>query len=105
MPDTDIIPQVQSLERRGDVVRVEVAVLGPVGVEAGMRNRARGRALMASGVLPTTYETVTDIPMGEINRLTKVKSSRKDSDIEFDSVPVLGKLLQTRVYTIDVNRE
>lgn len=105
MPDLDIVTQVQSLSRKGEYVEAEIAALGPIKLESGMRTRARGRALMAAGVLPTTYETIVDIPMGEINRLTEVKSERPGEDVEIDAVPVLDKLLQTKVYTIHVNRE
>lgn len=105
MPNTDIISQVQSLERRPDVVVVEVAVTGPIKLEASMRQRARARALTAAGVLPVTFDTVTDVAMGDINRLTEVTSTRDGSDVKMDSVPVLGKLLQTKVFTIEVNRQ
>lgn len=96
--------QVQSLERKANVVVVEVAVLGPVKLESTMRQRARARALLASGVLRTTFETATDVPMGEVNRLTKVTDTRSGEDVEFDSVPVLDKLLQKKVFTVEVNR-
>lgn len=96
--------QVQSLERTPQYVEVEVAVMGPIKLTSTMRQRARGRALLASGILETTYATVTDIPMGEINRLTEVTSTRKGPEVEFDRVPVLDKLLQKRVYTVRVNR-
>lgn len=104
MATNNIISQVQSLERKGDVIVAEVAVMGPVGLESTMRQRARGRALLASSILRTTYETVTDIPMGKINRLTQVADSRKGPEVEFDRVPILDKLLQKRVFTVEVNR-
>ena len=104
MVTNDVISQVQSLERRPDKVIVEVAVMGPIKLESTMRQRARARALLASGVLKTTYETVTDIPMGEINRLTEVTATRRGGDVEFDRVPVLDKLLQKKVFTVEVNR-
>lgn len=104
MPDFDIVTQVQSLSRKGDVVVVKVAALGPVKLEQGMKTRARARALLAAGVLPASYDTVMDLPQGEINRLTKVTSERTGEDVEFDSIPVLGKLLQKKVYTVEVSR-
>jgi len=100
----DIISQVQSLERRPDTVEVEVAVTGPVNLEASMAQRARARALIAAGILPTSIETVTDVAMGDIKRLTEVMDSRPGRNVTMD-VPILGKLLQTKVFTIHVNRE
>ena len=100
----DIISQVQSLKRRPDAVIVEVAVTGPVNLEASMAQRARARALIAAGILPTSVDTITDVAMGEIKRLTDVTGSRPGEDVKMD-IPVLGKLLQTKVFTIEVNRE
>lgn len=105
MPDTDIISQIQSLERKGDAVEVDVAVTGPTKLETTMKQRARGRALAAAGVLPTTYSTIRDIPMGEIQRFTEVTDTKPGDDVTIDSVPVLGKLLQTKVFTVKVNRD
>lgn len=104
MTDTDIVAQVQTLKRKGDYVRVEVAVTGPVGLSSSMKQRARARALMAAGVLQTSYDTILDIPQGEINRFTRVSGEREGDDVTIDAVPILGKLLQTKVYTIQVNR-
>lgn len=101
----DVVSQVQSLERKGDKVVVEVAALGPVNLEDLTKQRARARALMVAGVLPTTFDTVKDIPMGEIQRLTEITGDRSGEDVTFDSIPVLGKLLQKRIYTIEVNRD
>lgn len=105
MPDTDIISQVQSLSRNPSYVEVKVAVTGPAKMETTMKQRARARALATAGVLPTTYSTIRDIPMGEIQRLTEVTNTEPGDDVSFDSVPVLGKLLQSKVFTIKVNRD
>jgi hypothetical protein len=108
----DIITEPQTIERRGDKMIVDVAVRGPLGMDQAMKLRARARALLAVGMVPTVVDTIGDVPMGRVSRLTEVRSVRRDvvdtaSDLNFvnEEVPVLGKLLQTKIITIAVNRD
>lgn len=104
MSNTNIIAQVQWLERKGDVVEVGMAATGPIKMEDLMEKRARGKALLVAGVLDASINTIKQIPKGETERLTEVKSVKPGEDVEIDSVPILGKLLQTKVYVIEVQR-
>lgn len=100
---TDIISEVRGMSRKGDTVEVEVETLGPVGLEGLVRQRAKARALLSSGVIKAAGSTVGDLSAGDIERMTVVKSSREETDPVIDDIPVLGKLLQSRRYTIAVN--
>lgn len=105
----DIISETQTVEKRPDRLVIEVAVRGPLGLDQAMKTRARGRALLTSGVLPTTIDTVEDIAMGDIKRLTRISSISKGTSDEIKfvgkEIPVLGKILETKVVTVVVNRD
>lgn len=93
----DILAQVQGMttDPRGTEVQVEVA--GPRHVPRFFKEtRARARAIVAAGALPTGRDTVEDLTMGEINRLTTV-----------DLDPVVeeaGTLMESLLYNVIVNR-
>jgi len=108
----DIITEPQTVERRGDKMIVDVGVRGPLGMDQAMKLRARARALVTVGMVPTVVDTIGDVPMGRVSRLTEVRGVRREvmdtpSDVNFvgEEVPVLGKPLQTKIITVAVNRD
>lgn len=104
----DIISEVQSMERRGNEMIVEVAVRGPVGLDQLKELRARGRAILASGAVPSFVDTVSDIPSGMVRRMTRVQSTNeRPTNVEFagQEIAVLEKLLTTEVITVAVRRD
>lgn len=100
----NIATQVQSLERNPNFVRVEVAALGPANLDQMMRQRAKARALLVAGLGEASYETIKDVAVGDIKRLTKITDTASGDEVEFDRVPVLDGLLQRKIYTVRVNR-
>lgn len=99
-----IVAEQRSARREGDSTVVEMEVTGVVGeiTDVAMRGRARGRALLESGVLDTAYNTVADIPAGKIQRMTEIVDER-EAQMQTTYVPVLGTLTMTKVYTVVVN--
>lgn len=96
------IASVESLEGKGageTVVTVRVKGVGRVPGVGDVPNavagiRARARALAAAGVVPSTIESIRDIPAGELQRLTKVISVRNKGT---------GDLVVDKVYKIRVS--
>lgn len=108
MSDDNIVSAVQSMEKRGDAMIVDVAVRSPINTPSLTKElRAQARALLASGTLPTAKESISQLAMGEVERWTQVQSSRpaeQDEGVFDDPVPVLGKLLETKIYKVKVIR-
>ena len=94
----DIIAQTQGITSHPDGTEVQVEVAGPRAVPDTVKSvRARARALISSGVLPTTRDSVEDITMGEIKRFTRVEGK-----------PVrerAGTLVEAKLFTVVVNRD
>lgn len=106
IPLDSVVSKVLSIDRRGDHTIVEVRVKGVrdktvrdlVGKDTPnifANLRARSKALIAAGVLPSSVQTVKDVAMGDIDRLTKVVSEQEEGD---STAGVVDK-----VYTIRVN--
>jgi len=81
------IATAESMEREGSdtIVTVRVSGMGKVPGVGDVPNsvasiRARARALAAAGVIPSSLETIRDVSMGEIERLTEVVSVREEGD-------------------------
>lgn len=95
----EIVSETQSVTSHPDGTEVQVEVIGPRGTPEFTRSlRAKGRALIAAGVLPTTIESVKDVAVGDVQRLTK----------EIDTPPLReqrGGLREATLHTIVVNRE
>lgn len=68
----------------GGVTRVTVDVtavdFGKVNINFAAQLRARARALVAAGVVDSTTDTAGDVLMGDINRLTRVRSKKGLTD-------------------------
>lgn len=99
MVDTpEVVAQVQSMTTAPGGTEVQVEVIGPMGTPNFTRTlRARGRALLAAGAVPTAVDTIGDLAMGEIDRFTEergkpVRESR-------------GMATQATLHTIIVNRD
>lgn len=93
------VATVQDLSRRGEDTVVTVKVTGVSrgslrGIPSIIAStRARARALVAAGTLPSGVETIKDITAGQIDRLTSVESVEEMGD---------GNVVD-KVYTIRVN--
>lgn len=88
-----VISEVQSIKRRPDgsaIVTVHVTGVSDKTVEKFLAGRstpsvaanirARARALLAAGVLPSSVDTVTDVALGDVQRLTEVISEKDIGD-------------------------
>jgi len=93
------VATVQDLSRKGADTVVTVKVTGvSKGSLRGIPSiiastRARARALVAAGALPSGVETIRDVTAGDIERLTSVESVK-----ERGSGTVVDK-----IYTVRVN--
>lgn len=98
----DLTARVVGLSSSTDWVDVEVDVVKPaVGAPPVAELRARGRALMSTGVVPTTVDRVEDLTMGELERFTEVLESRKVEERRR-----LGqKVAEVHRFKIRVNRD
>lgn len=105
MPNTtsSIVSEVQSLTREADKVIVEVDVAGPTRFEGLMEQRARARALIATGLGNAMASGIGNITAGEVDRLTRTVKDEAAPESNLDPVPVMGQLLQARKYTIEVD--
>jgi len=96
MPDLIARPVGMSGVPEGTEVKVEVE--GAKRLPEGIKSlRARARALVAAGAVPSIVDSVEDITMGQIQALTKVKGEpRHTSSSRFTS---------TLEYTVIVSRD
>lgn len=96
---SEIVSETQSVTSHADGTEVQVEVIGPKGTPNFLRSlRAKGRALLSTGVLPNTVDAVKDVAVGDVQRLTK----------EIDKPPLReqrGNLREATLHTIVVNKE
>lgn len=99
MVDTpELVAQVQSVTTDPGGTEVQVEVIGPSLTPNFTRSlRARARALMVAGAVPTTVDTVEDMTMGKVERFTR---ERKDPVREGR-----GMITDATLHTIIVNRD
>lgn len=107
----DLISNIQSITRENedDNPIVEVEVIGPKIVPDGLKElRARARSLVAIGAVATTTDTVVDVTVGEVDRLTKTIDGPIRTDVDPNVFPVVGDRIESQLeavtYKIEVNR-
>lgn len=94
----DLVSQVMGITTHPDGTEVQVEVIGPKGTPDLTRElRAKARALMTVGSIPTTVKSVKDLGSMDIQRLTEqegdpIRESR-------------NRLMEATLHTIVVNRE
>lgn len=97
MGDNDLVSEVREMKSTAGGKEVRVWVMGPKLMPNAVKEmRARARALVAAGVLPSTRERVQDITMGELKRYTSKKSGPR-------KITTKGKFFEGVEYTIMVN--
>lgn len=68
----DATAQVEGISDHPDGKRVTVSVSGPKGLPDATRElRARGRALIAVGVLPASVNSIREVTAGQLKGLTR----------------------------------
>lgn len=92
-----VVATVERMNTRGGRTTVDVEVVGPNMTPDFTRElRARARALIAAGPMPTAVDTIGDVTMGELKRLTSggnVTSRTREST-----------LTEKTTHTVVVNR-
>lgn len=99
-----ILATVEGMEKRGGDMIVTVRVKGVSDTLGDIPNqitipsmaanlRARARALVAAGALPSGVETVRDLTTGDIERLTDVESETEEG----------SGIIVDKVYKVKVN--
>ena len=92
----EVVAQVQGMTSHPAGTEVQVEVRGPrLAPNFTKELRARAHALKAAGVLPTARDSIEDITMGEIQRLTTVEDFITESR---------SRMTEARLYTVIVNR-
>lgn len=85
---------VESMERHAGGTVVEVRFAGIEAVpDFVAETRARGRALLHAGPVETGMESVRDLSMGKVDRLTEVTKKRNES---------MGAGVVDKIYTVRV---
>lgn len=94
----DITSQTQSVTKHPDGTEAQVMVVGPkLAPDFSKELRARARALLSVGVLPTAVDSIEDVPAGEIQRLTRIEGAPiRESR---------GKVMEGLLYSVIVNRD
>jgi len=94
----DLIATTKSLASHPEGTEVQVEVVGPKGTPNFTRSiRARARALVAAGAVPSIVDSVEDITMGQINRLTDEEGKPIHEN--------RGRVTEATLHTIIVNRD
>lgn len=95
--NTEVVAQVQGLTSHPAGTEVQVEVRGPrLAPNFTKELRARAHALKGAGVLPTARDSIDDVTMGEIQRMTSVEDFITEKRSRFT---------EARLYTVIVNRD
>jgi len=94
-----IVSETMSVEQNDGVKTVKVVLDGPtVAPKITWENRARARAIVSAGAVPTIEDALNNITKGELDRITTIKNVR--------SSPVKKGhrflLTHRRIITVDV---